>query len=321
MPQRDRPALTGRVGPPPGHRERRPAQHAEPGRLPQVATAATVLAAGGALTLLSAQPAAAASRGELAVAFAAQEKGSPYQWGAEGPAQFDCSGLVQFVYHRLGVTLPRTAALQARAVKRVNGKQLRKGDIVFFFDKTGHVFHNGIYAGRGMYWNAPETGQKVSLRPIRGSRWVAGRPKGLPVAKPVVLKVGSHGALVLAVQKKLRIPADGTFGPGTAAAVQRFQRAHKLLADGEVGPTTRAKLFPVVHKRFVSIPANAPLLRVGARGQAVMLLQKLLHQRADGEFGPRTRTAVVRFQKAVRLTPDGEVGRRTWKALEKAANR
>ncbi|MER5450886.1 D-Ala-D-Ala carboxypeptidase family metallohydrolase [Streptomyces sp. NPDC002766] len=39
-----------------------------------------------------------------------------------------------------------------------------------------------------------------------------------------------------------RVSIDGDFGPGTAAAVRRFQAAYGLSADGSAGPNTQAKL-------------------------------------------------------------------------------
>ncbi|MFJ9346014.1 D-Ala-D-Ala carboxypeptidase family metallohydrolase [Streptomyces sp. NPDC101237] len=39
-----------------------------------------------------------------------------------------------------------------------------------------------------------------------------------------------------------RVGIDGDFGPGTAAAVRRFQAAYGLGVDAEVGPNTQAKL-------------------------------------------------------------------------------
>ena len=66
-----------------------------------------------------------------------------------------------------------------------------------------------------------------------------------------------------------------------------------------------------------------PVLRYGASGQAVTLLQTLLCDVAtpigvDGAFGPETRDAVKSFQKRAGLTVDGVVGPKTWAALETA---
>jgi lysozyme len=63
-------------------------------------------------------------------------------------------------------------------------------------------------------------------------------------------------------------------------------------------------------------------LRLGSRGQVVAKLQQLLNKQganigvADGAFGPRTKNAVINFQKSRQLSPDGIVGPRTWIALE-----
>jgi peptidoglycan hydrolase-like protein with peptidoglycan-binding domain len=64
-----------------------------------------------------------------------------------------------------------------------------------------------------------------------------------------------------------------------------------------------------------------PVLRQGSRGEAVVALQYLLTARGfstggvDGIFGPRTRTAVMRFQAAGKLSVDGVVGNQTWPAV------
>jgi lysozyme len=69
------------------------------------------------------------------------------------------------------------------------------------------------------------------------------------------------------------------------------------------------------------LKAPAPL-RLGSRGQIVAKLQQLLNKQganigvADGAFGPRTKNAVINFQKSRQLYPDGIVGPRTWVALE-----
>jgi putative chitinase len=57
-----------------------------------------------------------------------------------------------------------------------------------------------------------------------------------------VLRVGSRGETVKAVQAKLGLTADGAFGPGTERAVKAWQAANGLTADGVVGPKTLARL-------------------------------------------------------------------------------
>lgn len=52
---------------------------------------------------------------EDAVDLAAQMIGRPYVWGAEGPDAFDCSGLMQYVFQEVGVSLPRRAISQSQS--------------------------------------------------------------------------------------------------------------------------------------------------------------------------------------------------------------
>ena len=107
------------------------------------------------------------SLGERAVAVARRELGVPYVWGGESPSGFDCSGLVQYVYARLGVELPRVAADQFGAGRHVSRSELEPGDLVFF-DHLGHV---GIYIGGGMFIHAPHTGTVVQISSLAG--WYA----------------------------------------------------------------------------------------------------------------------------------------------------
>ena len=109
----------------------------------------------------------ASSLGERAVALARAELGVPYVWGGESPSGFDCSGLVQYVYSRLGVALPRVAADQYGAGRHVSRSDLRAGDLVFF-DHLGHV---GIYMGGGRFIHAPHTGTVVQISSLAG--WYA----------------------------------------------------------------------------------------------------------------------------------------------------
>ena len=55
----------------------------------------------------------------------------------------------------------------------------------------------------------------------------------------VTVRKGDRGPAVKSVQRRLRLSADGVFGPVTHRAVKRFQKRKRLDADGVVGPLTR----------------------------------------------------------------------------------
>ena len=104
--------------------------------------------------------------GQQAVQRAMDQVGTPYAWGGESPGGFDCSGLVWFAYHGLGITLPRIAEDQAKVGVPVMPQDLRPGDVVFFADSSGYVHHEGIYIGGGRMVHAPSTGRQVTLARI-----------------------------------------------------------------------------------------------------------------------------------------------------------
>jgi cell wall-associated NlpC family hydrolase len=109
----------------------------------------------------------AASLGERAAELAHHYLGVRYVWGGESTAGFDCSGLVQFVYAQLGVSIPRTTYEQFNAGAHISRADLRPGDLVFF-DHIGHV---GIYIGDGRFIHAPHTGTVVQVGMLTG--WYA----------------------------------------------------------------------------------------------------------------------------------------------------
>lgn len=67
----------------------------------------------------------------------------------------------------------------------------------------------------------------------------------------MVLKLGSIGNEVKALQEKLNLKADGIFGPITKEAVKDFQRSNGLEVDGIVGANTLSKLNLSVNKRNI----------------------------------------------------------------------
>lgn len=67
----------------------------------------------------------------------------------------------------------------------------------------------------------------------------------------MVLKLGSRGNEVKALQEKLNLKADGIFGPLTEKAVKDFQRSNGLEVDGIVGANTLSKLNLSVNKRNI----------------------------------------------------------------------
>jgi cell wall-associated NlpC family hydrolase len=100
--------------------------------------------------------------------------GVPYVFGGCSTHGVDCSCLVQLVYQKVGVNLPRTAAEQYAATTRVTRDQLQPGDLVFFANTyMPGISHVGIYIGGGQQINAPTDGQLASIQPVFEGYWGA----------------------------------------------------------------------------------------------------------------------------------------------------
>ncbi|MGE3286466.1 MAG: C40 family peptidase [Pseudonocardia sp.] len=113
-----------------------------------------------------------ATRAASAVKIAMSKIGKPYRYGASGPNAFDCSGLVQWTYKQLGVSLPRTSRAMAGVGKPVAKSDLRPGDLVFFYKPISHV---AIYIGNGNIVHASTSGKPVKISKLAGKKFTSAR--------------------------------------------------------------------------------------------------------------------------------------------------
>ncbi len=97
-------------------------------------------------------------RAATAVRAALSRLGRPYVWGATGPDQFDCSGLVQWSYAQAGVRLARTTYQQINDGIPVLRSQVRPGDLVF-----PHAGHVQLAIGNNLVVEAPHPGAAVRM--------------------------------------------------------------------------------------------------------------------------------------------------------------
>ncbi|HEX5568456.1 MAG TPA: NlpC/P60 family protein [Streptomyces sp.] len=102
----------------------------------------------------------ASARGRKAVRFAMAQIGKDYQWGAEGPDTFDCSGLTLRAWEAAGERIPRTSQEQWRRLPKVEITQMRPGDLIIYKEDASHV---GMYVGDGVMVHAPRTGRQITL--------------------------------------------------------------------------------------------------------------------------------------------------------------
>ena len=86
------------------------------------------------------------------ITLAKSKLGDSYEYAAAGPNHFDCSGFVYYVFKENGITIPRTSLLQSEGAKKLNRRELKRGDILSFdtYDRK-HINHSGIYLGNGKF--------------------------------------------------------------------------------------------------------------------------------------------------------------------------
>ncbi|WP_405220314.1 C40 family peptidase [Lentisalinibacter sediminis] len=103
--------------------------------------------------------------GDRAAAIALQQIGTPYRYGGQTPAGFDCSGLVHYAYGRAGRSVPRTTGALWSRTRPVPRDELRAGDLLFF-SIDGKMQHVGLYVGEGRFAHAPSSGRTVTVESL-----------------------------------------------------------------------------------------------------------------------------------------------------------
>jgi cell wall-associated NlpC family hydrolase len=86
-----------------------------------------------------------------------------------------------YSFRQAGISVPRTAAEQARHARRIPKSSLRMGDLMFFTDGGG-VYHTAMFLGwdhgKVVMLHAPRTGQLVRRDHPWTSSWFAATLRG-----------------------------------------------------------------------------------------------------------------------------------------------
>ena len=93
--------------------------------------------------------------------------GTPYLWGGTTTNGFDCSGFTSYVFAKIGISMPRTAAAQYASSTKVSNPQ--PGDLVFF-SSGGSITHVGIYVGNGQFIGS-QSSTGVAYTSVSSSYW------------------------------------------------------------------------------------------------------------------------------------------------------
>ena len=100
--------------------------------------------------------------------------GGKYVWGGTKPTGFDCSGYVQYLYRKEGVTLPRTAYAQSKVGSYVTRDKLQKGDLLFFLTNKKRnipITHVGLYLGNDKFIHAASRKKGIIISSLSKSKY------------------------------------------------------------------------------------------------------------------------------------------------------
>ncbi len=94
------------------------------------------------------------------LSIAAAQQGDRYSYGGSGPDSFDCSGFTQYVFGKVGISLPHSSSAQRSVARQISSPQ--PGDLVFVYNGGGgSIGHVAIYAGNGYWYEASNPSRPV----------------------------------------------------------------------------------------------------------------------------------------------------------------
>lgn len=116
-------------------------------------------------------PGAAAVDATEVVKTAMSLQGVPYRNGGSDPKGFDCSGLVQYVFGRHGVALPREVREQAQLGQEIRLVGIEPGDLIFFAIDGSGPSHVGLAVGGDEFVHAPSSRGRVRVEKFSAPYW------------------------------------------------------------------------------------------------------------------------------------------------------
>ena len=117
-------------------------------------------------------PAAARFDPDSVVETALSLRGVPYRNGGSDPKGFDCSGLVQYVFGRHGMILPREVREQRQLGREVRLAGIETGDLIFFAINTANEpSHVGLAVGGDEFLHAPTARGVVRVEKFSAPYW------------------------------------------------------------------------------------------------------------------------------------------------------
>ena len=140
--------------------------------------------------------------------------------GNSAESGFDCSGFTRYVFENsLGRVLPHRADEQANApeLAKVDKKDLKPGDLVFFDTMRRTFSHVGIYLGDGKFIHSPRTGESVRIEDINISYW-AKHFTGARRVPELANADGASGDAGKSMLASLTARLSGPMGLGSAVA-------------------------------------------------------------------------------------------------------